>query len=743
MHQFLKHYICRYMLGFTYYQQLEEMDCGAACLRMVARDHGRYYPLEKLRESTRITVEGVTLLNISEGAEQIGLQTLALPVTLRQLEDDIPLPCILPWNEEHFVVLHRARKGKFHVADPDPAVGKKVYTGAEMIRHWARERTTDGQAAGNVLVLETTPDFFRMNRENVDKSSFRYLLEYFTRYSSLLWQFGAGLVLASVLQIVLPFLLKNMVDFGIVLNDFDFVILVVAAQGVLLLCTTLLAALRRYIMLHIGGRVNVSLVSDYLRKLTRLPLEFFDSRSRGDLLQRINDHERLQNFLTGSSIVRVFNLFNFLAFSIVLAMWSTLLFLIFLAGTTLNILWVSWQEGRKRDLDFKLFEQSAAGKEQLMEIIDGMQDIKQGNAGRQKRWAWERQRTGLYRTRVRLSTIDQWQRTGGTAITQIKNLLITLLAVGLVMKGQLTLGTLIAIHYILAQLDSPLEDFTEFARGYRESMISLERMNEIHEKEDEEQRAHRLALIPEHGDIELQNVSFRYNLPQAPNVLKDISLTIPKGKVTAIVGVSGSGKSTLLKLLQGFYQPTEGEILLGDTNLSAIDKTFWRSVCGVVSQEGYVFNDTIARNIAFGEEYIDQDRLLTAVKIAQIERFIDRLPEGYGTKIGEAGLGLSRGQRQRLMLARAIYRRPKYLFLDEATTGLHAFTELTIMDNLFDKLKGTTIIIVAHRHSTFEQADHLIVLNDGEIEETGKHEDLMRDKKRYFRLVVNQTKLGS
>lgn len=731
------------MLGFTYYQQLEEMDCGAACLRMVARDHGRYYPLEKLRESTRISIEGVTLLNISEGAESIGLQTLALPVTLRQLEDDIPLPCILPWNDNHFVVLHRARKGKFHVADPDPAVGKKMYSGEEMIRHWGRERTSGGKAAGHVLVLETTPDFYNLNRNAVNKSSFGYLLEYSTRYNNLLWQFGAGLVLASLLQIVLPFLLKNMVDFGIVLNDYDFVLLVVAAQAVLLLCTTLLAALRRYIMLYIGGRVNVSLFSDYLRKLIRLPLEFFDSRSRGDLLQRINDHERLQNFLTGSNIVRVFNLFNFVAFSIVLAVWSTVLFLIFLAGTTLNILWVSWQESRKRDLDFTLFEQSATGKEQLMEIIDGMQDIKQGNAGRQKRWAWERQRTGLYRTRVRLSTIDQWQRTGGTAITQIKNLLITLLAVGLVMKGQLTLGTLIAIHYLLAQLDSPLEDFTEFARGFRESMISLERMNEIHEKDDEEERAHRLALIPEGGVIELKDVCFRYNLPQAPNVLKNVSLTIPQGKRTAIVGVSGSGKSTLLKLLQGFYQPTEGDILVGNTSLSAIDKTFWRSVCGVVSQEGYIFNDTIARNIAFGEEYIDQKRLLDAVKIAQIERFIDRLPDGYGTLIGEAGLGLSRGQRQRLMIARAVYRRPKYLFLDEATTGLHAFTEVTIMDELFDRLKDTTIVIVAHRQSTFERADHLIVLNDGVVEESGKHNDLMKNKRRYYRLVVNQTKLGS
>ncbi len=731
------------MLGFTYYQQLEEMDCGAACLRMVARHYGRYYNLEYLREQTRISREGVSLLGISEGAESVGLQTLALPVSLEQLERDIPLPCILPWNEEHFVVLHKAKKGRFYLADPDPALGKYEVGKAEMLRHWATLNNDQGTYSGNVLVLETTPDFFAKDREGIDKSSWKYVLDYFRNYSILLWQFGAGLVLASILQILLPFLLKNMVDFGIVHDDYNFVLLVVIAQGILLLSTTLLGAMRRYIMLHIGGRVNVSLVSDYIRKLTRLPLEFFDSRSRGDLLQRINDHERLQNFLTGPTLVRVFSIFNFLAFAVVLALWDSFLFLIFLVGTAINIGWVSWQESRKRDLDFRLFEQSAAGKEQLMEIIDGMQEIKQGNAARQKRWAWERQRAGLYRTRIQLSTIDQWQRTGGTAINQVKNLMITLVAATAVLNGDLTLGTLVAIHYILAQLDTPIEDFNEFARGYRESMISLERMNEIHNKADEQERVHRLSIIPGDGSLQLKDVGFHYNLPNAPRVLKGIDAIIPPGKVTAIVGASGSGKSTLLKLMQGFYQPTEGEILLGGTNLSTIDRTYWRSISGVVSQEGYIFSDTIARNIALGEDYIDQQRLLQAVKIAQIERFIDRLPSGYGTLIGEAGVGLSRGQKQRLLIARAIYRQPKYLFLDEATTGLNAFTEVTIMDELFEYMKGTTIVIVAHRHSTFERADHIIVVNDGVIVEQGNHSELMETRSSYFRLVRNQTLLGN
>ncbi|MTB53813.1 peptidase domain-containing ABC transporter [Lewinella sp. W8] len=731
------------MLGFTYYQQLEEMDCGAACLRMVARHHRRYYDLEFLRERTRISREGVSLLGISEGAESIGLQTLALPVTLEQLERDIPLPCILPWNEEHFVVLYRIRKGKYYIADPDPIIGKKELSAEALLKGWATLQGEGGHPMGNVLVLETTPEFYSKDKEGLDKSSLRYVLQYFRKYNSLLWQFGSGLLLASVLQIALPFLLKNMVDFGIVHDDFDFIVLVVVAQGILMLSITLLGALRRYIMLHIGGRVNVSLVSDYIHKLTKLPLSFFDSRSRGDLLQRINDHERLQSFLTGSTLVRAFSLFNFFAFSLVLAVWSVELFFIFLIGTLFHVGWVGLQEMRKRDLDFKIFEQSAKGKESLMEIIDGIEEIKQSNASRQKRWAWERQRAGLYRTQERLSYLDQWQRTGGTALNQIKNLLITLVAAGAVLSGDLTLGALVAIHYILAQLNNPVEDFTEFIRGYRESMISLERMNEIHNKADEEDPFNRISIIPGDGSIDLADVNFHYNLPNAPMVLKDLNARIPAGKITAIVGTSGSGKSTLLKLLQGFYQPTSGEIRVGGTNLNTLDKSFWRRQSGVVLQDGYIFTDTIANNIALGANIVDQSRMVKAAKIAQIERFVDRLPEGYGTVIGESGMGLSQGQKQRLLIARAIYHQPKYLFLDEATTGLNAFTEVTIMDELFDYIAGATVILVAHRHSTFERADHIIVLNEGVIVEQGSHRELMERRSNYFRLVRNQTLLGN
>ncbi|MBB4077883.1 ATP-binding cassette subfamily B protein [Lewinella aquimaris] len=732
------------MLGFTYYRQFEEMDCGATCLRMVARHHGQEYALEELRERTRLSRNGVSLLGISEGAESIGLQTLALPATLAQLEEDIPLPCILPWRGNHFVVLYKIVDGIFHLADPDPTVELTEVSRVDLVAGWSHQVSENREYVGNVLVLEPTPAFRRRKASSGYGGSLRYVAGYVLSHGKLLANLGAGLLLALVLQLLLPFLLKSMIDLGIVLNDPNFITVVIIAQAVLLLTTTLLAGLRRYILIHIGGRVNVNLVSDYISKLTRLPMEFFDSRSRGDILQRIHDHDRLQEFLTGSTLFRIFNLLNFVAFSVVLLFWSGTVFAIFFVGTLLQVAWVAYFQSRKRKLDTEYFQQSAANNEQLMEIIDGMGEIKQNNAGVQRRWTWERQRAKLYQTTLAINNYDQYQQTVGSLINQFKNLLITLVAALAVTNGSLTIGALVAIFYILAQLNSPIEDLSEFFRGYQESLISLERMNEIYSKADEQSaEEHRMRVVPGDGDIELRELSFHYNIPKAPWVLREVDARIRAGQITAIVGPSGSGKSTLLKLLLGFYQPTEGTILLGGTRLTTIDQRFWRDQVGMVSQDGFIFGDTIARNIVLNEEAIDQERLLEVVKIAQIEQFIDGLPEGYRTVIGETGMGLSKGQQQRILLARAIYHRPPYLFLDEATTGLDAFTEVTIMDNLFNYMKGSTIIIVAHRYSTFERADDILVIEDTQIVERGSHRDLMAERSSYYRLVKNQTLLGS
>ncbi len=732
------------MSAFTYFQQFEEMDCGAACLRMVAYAHGREYSLEDLRERSGLSRAGVSLLGISEAAESIGLQTLAVTASPSQIEEALPLPCILPWRDDHFVVLHAVERGVFSIADPDAVVGMVDLTQADFLAGWSDERDEEGQAVGKVLVLEATPAFHASRETKGEQQGYQYVLRYILGYRGLMTNLGAGLLLALLLQLAMPFLLKNLVDFGIVLNDPNFIAIVIVAQGVLLVTTTLLAGLRRYILIHIGGRVNVSLVSDYISKLVRLPMEFFDSRSRGDIFQRIYDHERLQEFLTGSTLLRVFNLINFLAFALVLLLWDFTLFAIFLVGTLANFAWVGYLQGRKRFLNQAYFGQSAANNEQLMEIIDGIAEIKQNNAGQQRRWAWERNRAKLYRTTLELNNLDQYQRTVGSLINQGKNLVITLVAALAVVEGTLSIGALVAIHYILAQLNSPIEDLSEFFRDYQENLLGLERINEIHNKQDEQPDAgRRMRLIPETGKLELVDVSFKYTMPNAPWVLRNVSVEIPVGKITAIVGASGSGKSTLLKLLLGFYPPESGELLLGGTKLSTIDHRFWRAHVGMVSQDGYLFSDTIARNIVLGEERIDQERLLTAVKVAQIERFIDGLSEGYHTRIGESGMGLSKGQQQRILIARAIYHRPRYLFLDEATTGLDAFTEVTIMDNLFTYMQGATILIVAHRYTTFERADHILVIDEGQIVERGSHNDLMADRSNYFRMVRNQTLLGS
>ena len=732
------------MLGFPYYQQLEEMDCGAACLRMVARSYGRYYSLEYLREKSRISREGVSLLGISDAAEAIGMRALALEITADQLRDEIPLPCIIPWRKEHFVVLHKVKGDNYYLADPNPAKGMRKLSRSELIAGWSTLEDHQGQPGGTCLVLETTPEFFAKNKEGIDKSRFRYILSYFQQYKTLVYQLLAGLILGLFLQIILPFLIKNLIDVGIVHVDFSFIKLVIIAQGVLLLTMTLLATLRRWILLHIGDRVNISLISDFLHKLTRLPVGFFNSRMKGDLLQRINDHERVQRFLTGQTLASVFGLFSLVAFSIVLALWSWPVFFVFLLGTIINLAWILFFQHRKRDLDYRRFDQSAENQSQLMELIDGMQEIKLYGAERQKRWAWERHQASLYRTSLSTMYIDQLQRTGGQVINDGKNIIITLITAGFVLNGSMTRGMLVAIHYILAHLNTPIADFTEFMRAYQEGMISLERMSEIHNKEDEEDPDKKLGIISsEDADLSMDKVRFHYGGPHSPAVLRDVSLKIPRGKVTAIIGSSGSGKSTLIKLLLGFLKPNEGKVMVGETNLAAIENSVWRSRLGVVLQDGFIFSDTIARNIALGEEIIDEERLLLAVRIARIQSFIESLPMGYSTEIGQNGMGLSQGQKQRMLIARAIYRQPDYLFLDEATTGLNAFSEAIIMDDLLEYFRGTTVIVVAHRHSTIKQADQIIVLEGGEVIENGQHEDLMQQDSVYRQIIRNQLELGN
>ncbi len=726
--------------NFPFYQQLDAMDCGATCLRMIARHFGRYYSLEYLRELTYMGKQGVSLLGISDAAEHIGMQSLAVKTTYDRLAKDIPTPCIAHWNQDHFVVVYKVNKN--HVWIADPAAGKFKLTREEFIENWASD-VEDGEKFGVLLLLETTPEFYEYEGEGINKSGFGYLFSYFRKYRGLILQLILGLFLGSILQLIFPFLLKSIVDVGISTEDVRFITLIVIAQFVLFLTQTGIDYFRSWILLHIGVRVNISLISDFLIKLTKLPLRFFDTKMTGDLMQRISDHERVQRFLSSTTLVTIFSFINFIVFGLILLVWNKTIFLIFLSGTLLYLGWVFLFMSWRRDLDYKRFDQSAENQGNLIELINGMQEIKLHNAEKQKRWAWERIQARLFRTSMSALRIEQFQRSGAVFINETKNLLMIFLVAKSVTEGVMSLGMLVGIQYIIGQLNNPINRLVEFIRSMQEAKISLERMNEIHTKEDEENVEEKITILPEYGDLVLDKISFQYNGPHSPMVLRNVNLRIPKGKITAIVGTSGSGKTTMLKLLLNFYEPTDGSIRLGDINLANLHNRLWRSKCGVVMQDGFIFNDSIARNIALGDEIINKGKLLQAVKVANIQNFVESLPLGYNTKIGQEGLGLSQGQKQRLLIARAVYKNPEYIFFDEATTALDAYNEMIIMENLEEFFYGRTVVIVAHRLSTVMNADNIIVLEGGEIVEQGTHEELTYIRGAYYQLVRNQLELGA
>ncbi|HKK75854.1 MAG TPA: peptidase domain-containing ABC transporter [Saprospiraceae bacterium] len=728
---------------FPFYQQLDAMECGAACLKMIAKHYGRYYSMERLRGITYQGREGVSLLGISDAAEEIGLQTLAVQTTFDQLVSVIPLPCIAHWNdEEHFVVIYRATKNYVWIADPQE--GKFKLPKAEFLQHWASSTTRDGEAQGILLLLQVTPEFYQQEGDKVDKSGFRYVLSYFGQYKGLLVQLGLGLLLGIIIMFILPFLIQSVVDIGIGNLDVPFIQLVLVCQ--LLLFSTQIAVdyFRSWILLHLSVRVNITLVSDYLFKLTKLPISYFNKRQSGDLLQRINDHERIQRFMSSTSLSAFFYLVNYLVFGVILAMWSPPIFWVFLGGTLLYIGWVLFFARKKKDVDYRHFDEAAENQNSLIELINGMQDIKLYNAEKSKRWSWERIQARLFRTSLSTMRLQQYQRIGARFFNETKNVLIIFLAVIAVKNSNMTIGTLVAIIYILGMINSQITALIEFLVAYQEAKISLERIDEIHQIEDEEKPGEKITLLPKASNLELDDVYFQYSGPHSPVILKNLRLNIPKGKVTAIVGRSGSGKSTLMKLLLQFYQPTEGSIRVGKVNLGNISPKVWRGKCGVVMQDSFIFSDSIAKNVALGEEIIDKDRLLEAVELANIRNFVEALPLAYDTRIGASGLGLSQGQKQRLLIARAIYKNPDYLFFDEATTALDAFGEMVVMENLKEKVfYDKTVVIIAHRLSTVRDADHIIVLENGEVAEQGQHDDLTFRRGAYFQLVRNQLELGA
>ncbi|MBM6883939.1 peptidase domain-containing ABC transporter [Bacteroides caecigallinarum] len=732
-------------MKFPFYRQLDGMDCGPTCLRMIARYYGKKFSVQQLRENSYIQRTGVNLLGISEAAESIGLRTTGIRTTIDKLKQQSKLPCILHWNQMHFVVLYRVEKSKgktyFHIADP--AYGLLKYEEEELKKCWISTRQ-GGVEKGIAMLVETTPQFYETEPIRYEKLSLWYLLRYVRPYKKMIVQLFLGILGGSILQLIFPFLTQTIVDQGIGHRNMNFIQLILVAQLMLVFSRTLIEVIRRCILLHISTRVNVALISDFLVKLMKLPMRFFDSKLAGDLIRRIEDHRTIEAFLTQSVLNILFSVLTITIFGIVLAIYSWKIFLVFLAFSMFYIGWVKLFMKKRADLNRKNFEQMALNQDNLMQLVYGMQDIKLLGCERQKRWEWENIQASLFRINLRSLNLGQWQQVGAVLINEVKNILITVMSATAVLNGDITLGIMLSIQYIIGQMQGPVEQFVYFMQQSQDATLSLERLGEIHGKENEESDSmETVNQVSGKDSISLRGLQFTYGSEKSKRIIKGIDLDIPAGKTTAIVGLSGSGKTTLIKLMLGFYPPTEGSVMVGETPLQRISFKEWRKHCGVVMQEGFIFSDTIANNIAPDADVIDRERLLYAVKMANIKDFIESLPLRYNTRIGSTGQGLSQGQKQRILIARAIYRDPDYLFFDEATNALDTDNEKAIQENLNQFFEDKTVVVVAHRLSTVRNADQIVVLKDGVITERGNHESLISKQGDYYRLVKNQLELNA
>ncbi len=734
------------MKQFPVYRQLDSMDCGPTCLRMIARYYGKSYSLQTLRSRSSLVRTGSSLLGLSEAAESIGFHSTGVKITLEQLLKQAPLPCILHWRQRHFVVCYAVNKKRngyrIHIADP--AAGLVTYTEQELESAWI---STSEQASekGIALLLKPGPDFDNTEDEpSVKKGGLFSLARYFKPYRKHVVQVFIGMLAVSLLQLIFPFLTQALVDIGIEKGNVGFIKLVLAAQVVLFISRLSVEFIRGWILLHMNTRVNISLISDFLTKIMKLPLRFFDTKSVGDILQRIGDHKRIETFLTGNSVNLMFSFVNFFVFALVLAYYQWSLLLLFVAGNALYVGYVLMFMKYRRQLDHKRFAQLAAEQSNLIQLISGMPDIKLANCEKQKRWQWEQIQIKLFHIGMKGLTVGQIQQTGSIFFSQLTNILITFLAAQSVVNGDITIGMMMSVTYIIGQLSAPIDQFLGFAQSYQDASISMERLNEVHGRKDEEQVSdHQLSELPLQKEVTVNDVSFSYSGADRDYVLEQVQLTIPEGKVTAIVGASGSGKTTLIKLMMGFYKPNKGSIRIGKSSLDTINSHVWRDKTGSVLQDGFLFSDTIAANIALGDDEIDSNRLHYAVHVANLQDVIDALPMGYLTKIGMEGHGLSQGQKQRILIARAVYKNPEYVFFDEATNSLDASNERIIMDRLSEFFQEKTIVIVAHRLSTVRNADNIIVLEKGRVAESGTHSELTARKGLYYELVKNQLELGN
>lgn len=732
--------------SFPHYLQHDAMDCGPTCLRMIAKYYGKTYSLQTLREHSFITREGVSMLGISDAAEFIGFRTSGVRISLQQLVEDMPLPCILHWNQNHFVVCYGIKKKKdgYRFSIADPARQLVTYHEEEFKKCWLATKV-EGEEKGTALALEPGPEFYeRDDEQDSGERNLRFFLKYLSPYKKQVVQLVFGMVAASLLQLIFPFLTQSLVDVGIRDGNLSFITLILIAQLVIAVSQLSVEFIRSWILLHMNTRINISLISDFLAKLMKLPLHYFDTKMIGDIMQRIGDHNRIESFLTGSSITTLFSFINFFIFSFVLAYYDLGILAIFLVGNALYVGWILAFMKYRRELDIRRFAQAAGEQSSLIQLVTAMQEIKLNNCEKQKRWQWERIQVKLFKISVKGLAVGQAQQVGSIFFNQTTNIIISFIAAKSVVEGNMTLGMMMSLTYIIGQLSGPIGSFIGFAQQLQDAKISLERLNEIHGQADEEQDIQsKLTVFPKKHTVKIENLSFSYDGADRDYVLNNVNLIIPEHKVTAIVGASGSGKTTLIKLMLGFYVPNKGDIKIGETPLGIINPHLWRARTGSVMQDGFIFSDTIANNIAVGEDRIDLERLQHAVTVANIRDFIDSLPLGYNTKIGMEGNGISQGQRQRLLIARAVYKNPEFLFFDEATNALDANNEKEIMEHLDTFYQGKTVVVVAHRLSTVKNADKIVVLDKGAIAEEGTHRELTEKRGLYYQLVKNQLELGS
>lgn len=735
------------MKRFPHFTQADSKDCGPTCLKIIAKYYGKIFKIQDLRDYSETNRDGSNLLLLSDAAEKIGFRTIGVKISLEKLQE-VPLPCILHWNKVHFVVLYsiRCRKSKIQkICISDPAIGLIEYTAEEFLKFWIGNNANENTEEGIVLLLEPTNKFHQSEFEKEDGNTlgFSLLFNYLFAYKSFVIQLIIGLAAGSLLQLIFPFLTQSIVDVGVNTGNIQFIYMILFAQLFLFFGKTALELIRSWIMLHLSARIKISLISDFFIKLMNLPISFFDVRLTGDIMQRINDHHRIEQIMTTSSLNVLFSIFNMVIMGGILAYYNIQIFVVFFVGSFFYFLWVILFLKRREKLDYKRFSAISQEQSKVIELINGMQEIKLHNAEKQKRWGWEYLQARLFKVSMKGLVLEQTQSIGSNFINELKNIIIIFLSAKLVIDGQITLGMMLAISSIVGGLNGPVSQLISFIREVQDAKISLARLSEIHEKEDETQQEDtQIHEIPIGKDITVRDLSYRYIGSEA-NVLENLNLTIPAHKITAIVGTSGSGKTTLMKLLLKFYKPNSGAILIDDVDLENINQKSWRNHLGAVIQEGFIFNDTIANNIAIGVDSIDKKRLVYAADVANITEYINGLPLRYNTKIGMEGTGMSTGQKQRLLIARAVYENPQMLFFDEATSALDANNEKEIMQKLGVFFKNKTVVVIAHRLSTVMNADQIVVLEKGKIIEVGNHLELVKLKGSYYELVKNQLQLGN